>query len=71
MSKYNTILYSSRKGGFVDEQNELKYPLMAGYEVPLLMYYIVRAMDNPEEEGVLQRIYSELLENYIEKDLLK
>lgn len=44
---------------------------MAGYEVPLLMYYIVRAMDNPEEEGVLQRIYSELLENYIEKDLLK
>lgn len=63
--------YNSRKGGFMSQDGLLKYPLVAGREVSGLMFEVTRAMDDPKDPLALQRIYNELLDNYIEKNILR
>lgn len=75
MSQNRSLFYSSRKGGFYDNNTgELIYPLIAGYELHDkdfdLMNLVVRALEG-DEYASLQRIYTHLLENYIGKELLK
>jgi hypothetical protein len=60
------IEYNSELGGFITPEGELKYPLIAGRDVPMIIFLIVLAMEYPEDTTKLQRVYSELLENYTE-----
>ena len=68
-NKTKLVQYSSKMGGFITPEGGLKYPLIAGCDLPMIMFLIVSAMEYPEDRTRLQRVYSELLENYTEKNV--
>ena len=61
-------IYNARRGGFVSEDDKVKYKVNCGIEFPMFMWYAVNALekDNPSEQ--LQWLYNSVMEDYIEKD---
>tara|TARA_R110000851_G_scaffold222485_1_gene375324 strand:- start:35 stop:415 length:381 start_codon:yes stop_codon:yes gene_type:complete len=60
-------IYNARRGGFVSEDDEVKYKVSCGVAPPMFMWCAIHALekDNPSEQ--LQWLYNSVMENYIEK----